>query len=323
MPYQKLEKIVQNKTPRRQDVKTPKSLLLIIVLIILCSPCIASNRNTIQIDALYWQASENGLGFALHNNTIKNPTFDWEPGFRIGYGYSFPHDRWNLSLIWTHYHAHSTVNVEAAAKPLIPTWASTDQPGNLDTAQARWRLHLGLLDLTLARCLPCSDLQLTPYCGVRYAVIRHKYFLNYVGGTLFPDGEDLIHTKNKFWGIGPRAGLNTKWMFGPHWHLFANGSLTLAFGELYVHQSEKASVGIPKRLEIHAINNQLRAMTDLAAGLGWSNTWFTARIEWDELFFFGQNQLKNFINALQSPKFIDRNDDLTLSGLTFSLYFQL
>ncbi len=66
--------------------------------------------------ALYWQAEESGLGYALKspssenlasNSSIKNPTFDWDFGFKFGLGYRIPHDCFEFELQFTSFQTHT------------------------------------------------------------------------------------------------------------------------------------------------------------------------------------------------------------------------
>ncbi|MBM3207794.1 MAG: hypothetical protein FJZ57_04225, partial [Chlamydiae bacterium] len=54
-------------------------------------------------EVLLWRAQQSGLGFAIEKQTsstttkakVKSPEYDWDWGFRLGFGYTLPHDDWD------------------------------------------------------------------------------------------------------------------------------------------------------------------------------------------------------------------------------------
>ena len=74
-------------------------------------------------DYLYWKAEQEGLTFAetsknrvpftVEDGKIFNPDFDWASGFRVGMGYNFRYDGWDLYLQWTDYAVETSPHVHA------------------------------------------------------------------------------------------------------------------------------------------------------------------------------------------------------------------
>jgi Legionella pneumophila major outer membrane protein precursor len=94
-----------------------------------------------QGSALYWQASESGLDYAMtwRNNiptdgaspdfggkgTLHHPKFKWDWGFKLGTGYNMAHDGWDLFLDWTRFHtqkqnAHCGNNCPGSSSSVTP-----------------------------------------------------------------------------------------------------------------------------------------------------------------------------------------------------------
>ena len=61
----------------------------------------------VQAEALYMQAQEDGLYYAVQTRTadgggrVRNSRYEWDWGFRFGAGYNLPHDGWDMLLNWT------------------------------------------------------------------------------------------------------------------------------------------------------------------------------------------------------------------------------
>lgn len=291
----------------------------------------------ITTDFIYFQAKENGLSFAvinkenastLTNAKAKNPDFSWDPGFKFAFGYFFNHDAWSLNLHFLHYHARITdFYPQQVGAFAFPTWQHlAPGPGFVDEMRNRWRLHMGLLDLLLKRCLQVSDsLQLLPFAGLRYAEIRQKTRIDYFGGSLFPDGQDDIDMKNKFWGLGPMIGWNTVWNFFADLSFYFNAAASLPYGFFYVHQDESSSL-TEEEIRFFKTFHSLRPITEMAAGLRWTRCFTNFGIDCHagyELFFlWGQNQLARFLNASATGNLLSNGGDLTLHGWSLGMSFE-
>ncbi|MDN3506963.1 MAG: Lpg1974 family pore-forming outer membrane protein [Simkaniaceae bacterium] len=156
----------------------------------------------LQADALFFQALENGVGFAIHEERIVNPNFKYHFGAKAKLGITAGADCWTLSAEFLHYHARTH------------TW------------DHMWRLHMGLGDALLSRLWHTSNtLSLKPLWGLRYGEIRHKLKEN-----------SAICMKNKFWGLGPKMGFEGIFSICPPLDLFLRGAASILFGKCYLHQ---------------------------------------------------------------------------------------
>ncbi len=287
---------------------------------------------------LYWKAHEAALSFAVDSDSllklaphakVENPTFEWDFGFKLGLGYRFPHDRWNLQLQFTSFQTHTDNETKARnGNVLFPLWQKSTTGGLFfaEEAKVHWRLHLGLVDLTLSKCYEVSKtFFLTPDVGIRAGSVRQKYYLDYYGGNLPNGADEIIHMKNKYFGIGPNLGLIGQWSLGGGFSLCAHSLFSVLFGEFYLHQDEYA--GKEKLLGVHDIFPSSAAMIDLGAGVCWQRCFHGAlkrlklELAWDELLFFSQNQLLHFTSAGAPGVFFANQGDLFVSGIEFIMRF--
>lgn len=242
-------------------------------------PLVECGQNLfVQASALYWQATQSGLNYALnwtngHNVSItdfnnsgsgrfKHPDFDWDWGFKLAAGYDTPHDGWDLFLQWTWFHPkkmHSSTNVQeftnADTTPsgvvyplLLPSGIGNLGPGF--GASMNWKLRLDLLDLELGREFFVSNwLTLRPHAGLRSAWLHQRSHVEYSGLTALV-GSGLIvvlpqqiptteaSLKNNFWGMGPRIGLDGQWGLGCNWSLYSDLAASLLLGHFSIFEIE-------------------------------------------------------------------------------------
>lgn len=294
-------------------------------------------------DLLYWQANENGLSFVIDNKQdiglindghIEDPNFKWNWGFRVGLGYNFCHDGWDLYANWTHLisfadRSTSTVPNGELYTTVNNTHETTfDQKTTAASATAHWELPLDVIDLELGREFFTSRwLTLRPFFGVRGASIPQKYHVHYFGGNSLLPGDDnvSISLKNHYHGVGLRAGLNSQWILGREISLYGNISAAILFGRFEITEHEHVlPLDINQLGVTHNFNSQ-RAILDLAAGIRWDKSTCDDRyhvavsLGWEEHIFFGQNQLVLFTDNIKPGASVSNLGDLGFQGGTLSL----
>lgn len=277
---------------------------------------------TISIDALYWQAQENGLSFVIKNSSssgqskVKEPDLPYDPGFKLSFGYQLPHDSWIWITTFTHFHTRTTATTKGN---LFPVWSNPQNHlTSVEDAGVRWRLHLGFLDSLLQKrwwISPHSFLDLS--LGLEYAEARQKTRILYHGGSLPGDSEDNISMKNKYWGFGPLTGVNLSWLWTDHFSFYAKAALSALAGSFYIHQDE--DIDSENRLKL--FDCFFLPRLHFEAGLGIKYHYQSALAEWSLLlgwenhFLNGQNQWMRFLDTAAPGIFIHQLGDLMIQGL--------
>lgn len=277
--------------------------------------------------ALYWQAQEGGLSYAIKDGKrVEAPHFEWDFGFKVGLGYQVPHDTWKVALRYTSLQTHADSVHDGEV--FIPLWLAP-KPGPApfsEFVKMHWRLHLGILDALLSKEIFTSEyMTWTPEIGIRTAWIRQKFNIENRGGNISPD---LIRTKNKFWGIGPEAGLSGQWFMSKEFCLFAHGAGSILYGEFYLHQDEDTLDTKEKLLGIHYIFRTSAPIVELMGGLRWQHDFagalkqLTLELAWDQYIFFSQNQLMRFNSDTELGSFTGNQGDLSIWGPQFAFCLQ-
>lgn len=328
------------------------------------------------IEGLYWQATQKGMTYAIKgsnsspviNNDIhsksKKPEFDWTAGFRVGLGYNTRHGGWDLYASYTRFR-FSTKTSESITdyNPLFlgpefisPFWIAKvfplNLPGILQSAKANWKVNLNLLDLELGREFFVSKwLTLRPFVGLRSAWIDQDYILRFYRQTPEISGTPTIPAStsvwkldmdNDFWGLGLRAGLNTKWILGAGWSVYGNGALSILDGHFHNRYKEIGQVvvgGFPSN-DSFIDRNKLHtdvAIADLALGFRWEKSVDKERIliafwaGYEQHIFFEQNQFMNYQYdftpvipdnpSVEGPSYFTNGGSLTTHGAVFGFEF--
>ena len=293
---------------------------------------IYTSQYSIKADLLYWKANEQGLSYAFVANNgslgddtvVKNPEFEWDFGFKLGLSYLLPKDRWDCLLRLTHFHTHTDALLHAKKdKVLYPIWITESAPQVADQIKMHWRLHLGFVDLLMGKKIKFSSISLYPQCGLRYAIARQKFNLEYQGGMFLPGREDIVRMKNKFAGIGPYGVLGICYPFFSCLSLCASGGISAVYGQFYVHEDEDLATGHIKLLDLRNTFNRLAFIADGSIFLRWQKMWKESKrklhmqIGWDVVLLFKQNRLIRFFES--TP--IDNSGNLGLQGWQWGIQY--
>ncbi|MBM3197751.1 MAG: autotransporter outer membrane beta-barrel domain-containing protein [Chlamydiae bacterium] len=299
-------------------------------------------------DWLIWQAHENGLGYAvktsasqplssaLYNSSVKNMYFDFDSGFRVGLGWNTPHDGWDLGATWTWFlnkaDRTSTVGSSSFLEPTNMYAPANEEVSGFGQAKALWRLHLNMIDLDLGREFFVSKwMTLRPFIGLRTAWIRQKETYTFSQAVAEPGSDQtgaLLVGTNNYWGMGPRAGMNTQWGLGWGFSFVGNAAFSLLYGFFQVEdlQTQKFSGSSNTVVNNKDSFRVDRAISELVLGMRWDWMFADDRVHlglqaaWEHLMFFGQNQFKQFIgtHASNVGSFVANQGDLTIQGWTIS-----
>lgn len=189
------------------------------------------------------------------NSRVYTPDFKWEPGVKAVFGYTFNYDGWDTLGRWTYFHGKLTNakrSFSAALSPLglgiSPLWYYPFfQNTNPFTesilyrhASNYWNLVMNTWDWEWGRNFSVNDwLSLRLHGGIKTGYLRQTYKVHYEDGTLLavqintqtPSTfqylkSDFVAT-NRFWGIGPRLGVDSKWKLGWGVSLIADSSFSI------------------------------------------------------------------------------------------------
>ena len=313
-------------------------------------------------EVLIWRAREDNLDYAVQMNNT--PALNgvnsgngvhfrgkWEPGFRVGIGYNMPHDGWDLTLMWTNFQSKDKkheadcdccTSCEIFQPIYFPKdYTNADATYVTEAQRKYWRARLNLVDLELGREFFVSKwMTVRPHIGARGMWLRQKQKFEYEGGNFFTPytdagilagaDQDYVHSRNNFWGVGLRGGLNTTWGLGAGVSLYGNVALSALWGRFKLEQTHTLTSGEgPANPAVVVSNFQdrfqvCRPVADLAFGIRYDTTFsddswgFGMWAGWEHHYFWGQNKFIRFegdhFSALDT-----NNGDFSTAGVNIGM----
>ncbi|MEI6242715.1 MAG: Lpg1974 family pore-forming outer membrane protein, partial [Chlamydiota bacterium] len=231
---------------------------------------------------IYWLPKEKGLESCVtRDNTVPmgarvaNMNHEFKPGFKVGLGFNCDHDNWVAAIGYTRFHSnHSNkhASVSSTTHNLAPLWLKYDNTvGNtvgFIKASGKWRLNMDILDLEMSRPFYLGrHLTFTPVAGLRGGWINQrykpKYHHEYYGWV------NSFHKQNS-WLVGPRAGINSRWLLGAGFRFSGDIAAALLYQRFKNHMIE-ADLTAPTTA--YMSSNETKGLVtphlDINLGLGW------------------------------------------------------
>ena len=242
---------------------------------------------------IYWKplGDQLDLGVAITvtdtPDTIKaiKLTTGYEAGFKIGLGTHFSHDDWHLFAQYTRLNgtnSSSFVPTVGATGIFYTSWylqdisnasafSFTDIPLGV---KGSWKVEIDKIDLELGRAFYVgTNLITTPFVGASGHWMDQNYRLTLTDNQTSGGGLYDVFYKNKSWAIGPRFGLETKWIFYEGFRLFGYGAFALMYSENDMSGNSTEADTAYTTTKVEEIN--LRDVEELQIGLGWGS-YFTS-----------------------------------------------
>lgn len=184
-------------------------------------------------DLLYWKTNENGLnrcvptttyervdcdGYALSVRKEKNndPSFDWDPGFRIALGYNFLDTHWELAAYWSNLHTKAGSHLANGGK-------------------LRCNLDFNAVDLLVSyKFCVVPSFSMKPFFGLRVTTVNQTLKTNVEYQYEF-ENHHFSHfqgnNKQKFVGVGPLVGLEGVLHLKHNTSLYASAAVAGLYGD--------------------------------------------------------------------------------------------
>ncbi len=311
-----------------------------------------NNNWFITADVLYWKPTVGGTIFAYTDNnpTIQYPVkgrtkdmdFDWDWGFRVGLGYNFCHDNWDIYAEYTYFSDGSSKSTSAGCNSsVIPmrggVCADPVNGGAFTATRAKSQFDFDFdnIDLTMGRSYFVSkNLSFRPFFGGKTSWIDLEQVTRYCGSdtdTTFcgVDFQGLgvntlkINESSNFLGIGPQVGFDGKWHLAKGFSLFANANGALLYGFFDVDHKEKYT-GNGSRIKLSGNVHKMVPSTRIFAGVAYDiffdcdRQHFGISFGYDAQYYWRANQMLK-IDDSAPLKYERWSEDVSMHGVTFRL----
>lgn len=275
---------------------------------------------------LWWKAYEENIelgatdsdttlfgGLPISGNIV-GMDFEYDPGFKVGLGFFFGCDNWDLNVEYTRF--HTSINASATAPTggsIWAYWGSTDVVAGNDgavsvSASSTWKLEMDYVDFHLRREFWVGkEVTVKPFFGLRAAWVDQTYNATFVGYNQDADGLSNMKNKADFNGVGISAGIDTNWFFCGGFRMFGNILATSLYADYDLSTTQEvlnAGVVLPaEAVSLKYSPDYLRSSTEFSIGLGWGdyfccNDWyFDLTIGYDFNAYWNYNTFIQFING--------------------------
>ncbi len=266
--------------------------------------------------------------------------FDWKPAFKVGIGFNFDHDNWDVYLQYVRINTSMSKTHNAGNNPgeILSTNVFAQTLYNLSSPddnkylelKRKWDLDFNIFDLEFGR----------PYYNGKYLQFRAHYGLKggWINLTCNDKGIlDVSPTRtyeasmnSRSWLIGPRAGIQTKWTFADGFRFFGNAAASLFYQKFHDLSYREPIYNITTEwfLASDLAVKQISASLDGLLGIGWGtyfdrNNWhYDLAIGYEAQLFFKQNQmssLKEMLNILNKMWPQAKAGDFWFHGLNVTM----
>lgn len=289
---------------------------------LIASSCVlfAANVHAVDffLDALYWQALET-VDWAL-TNSLTTPSqiiayqtvnFNYEPGFRVGVGYS---GKLDSKLYYTWYYNKAT---NSAAGNLTSTFLGGKVAAGSNAfyaGQVVYTIKFNMIDWDLSKPFyPTKKIMFRPVLGLRGGWIYQSADTSFQGTTV----SLTENVNNNFNGIGPKAAIETAWKIYTYKkysiNIFANLTTSYLYGNWKI--TDKAYKNDGTQYDVSVGSRNFGAFT-LQAILGFDMAFkrFDIQIGYEIADWFDQYQVLDDGTGAH-------NSDLILQGLTLRLAY--
>lgn len=257
---------------------------------------------------IFWRASADYLAPAFLDNSFSSnpgdlaniifegkvlePEFDYKPGYKVGLGYKFHRDRWDLFAEYTRFHqtTHSSHQVTPGGQHMHAVWLVFITPVLINeefgSYKSKWKTDFDILDAEVGRDFFCGKhLTFRPSLGLRTLWLEQKYDLTYI--SLVQDLPVFSNNKSSSWAIGPRVALSNTWNLCSSLKIVGDLGISLLHTEDMVTVSQKLPFLLTQgqTSDILYANKEkislVKPILDLSLGLAWGLPLFHEKCAFD------------------------------------------
>lgn len=272
-------------------------------------------------DFIYWRAQEDGLEYALsgllYDSSVTtslpfkgkafSPDFEWDPGFKLGAGYTDSCYLWDLFVNWTWFRSDADGSAQDGASNTFSDeelYAQYTIPRlglpQIAAAKANWNLHYNTLDFSIGRSFSIGEhFTFKPFGGLRGAWIHQNYTLQNIG--FGPSNFETVQNKLNFRGVGFRGGTSSIWRFFKNFSFFGDTSVSLLYSNIEDTYKEIRSASFNNSNDQTVANlnnttNTMKAEIEFSLGFQYKTLYnkdkylFSFDVAWEYLNWINFNQ---------------------------------
>ena len=298
---------------------------------------------------LLWQAKSDGLELAQrttpslavpstrYDKSLEDMKYSYESGFKVGTGYKFDYDKWDLYFQYLHHRVKNSKSVSYRSNGTLNLLYVDTATYHSISGKDSWKCKLHLFNLDLKKpFLLGQKVIFEPFFGLKGGWLTQKLnrkdLVEHV--TSLVRGEYKGSYKSDTGFVGPEIGVNTNWFFYKNCSFYANVVGSVAYQEFKISSEMPNLLGDPSiNMRSRFTKDRFTPNLDLAVGLegktGYIDKKFILKflLGYEFLVFFDQIKFTTTENILhpytgiadQAYRNILETTNVTLHGLTASL----
>lgn len=301
---------------------------------------------------LFWNPQQDGMEVAttaIYNGAVVRTDLDgqllsqgtpYKSGFKVGLGYNFEYcDQWTLRADYTRLHQSNTSNFTAPHTSVgtgvlySTNWffqTAANQNLASTSLTSTWHLGLDLLDVSMTRAFyQGKKWTVTSFGGLRASWISQSFNVSLTDLVNASASQVSSHNSSSSWGLGPRAGMEGRFLLGMGFRLQGSAGGSLLFTQFTdISHTETAATLGGKGVTYGADNvNCVRPMVEGSMGFGWGSYFSRNRYHIDLSMTYDFNYMwkQNMVGMLNEAFLINSPSsgigDLSLQGMTLSCDF--
>lgn len=238
--------------------------------------------------------------------------FNWQAGFRVGFGYDLENGDWDQIIAYTQYQTKKTCHASTESGGIYSAYLGNFYVNNANgagfgpnyfNAGVKWTFAFHTVDIEWGRNLDLDPvIKLRPKFGLKAAIINQNIDSSWQNPTVPTNFSSATENlKNHFWGIGPYLGFDSTWFLygnaGQSINLFGNFSAGLLSGHWRFKDHYKNNT--PLSIEVFSDSiNTAATMVEGQLGIEWVGSVLgndaTLRLGYEAQVWFNQMQYYSF-----------------------------
>lgn len=241
---------------------------------------------------------------------IKSIEGGFDSGFRVGLGYRFAGEGWELGAWYTNYHVGGNDGVAGTVFPTLTHPALVTQVAE---ARASSSVNVNLVDVEFGRRAQVSEaVGLRLFVGARYANVDQTFQAAYSGGDV---GRDEVWRRLSFDGGGARAGGEVGLRLTEGMGVYARGSTSLLAGQVRAGLAEFGN-GV-RVVDVTQRADRLIPVLDLGLGVSYQQERLRLAVGYDFQAWLNMAEAFTFVDDAHPAKFAVQSGTLGFDGVVF------
>ncbi len=283
---------------------------------------------------LYWQPNEEGLEYAFGQKnttdpvtqTLISPHASFHPGFQTGFGVNGNRDGWDFKAWYTWFHFTDRDTQRTPANAILqPLWF--DSLENASKVRSKWKLTLQEVDAQIGRESHLGRfLSLRPSFAVTAIWFLQRY--NIQADIINLGVEKNSYNRARNWALGPKIGIDSRWMLGSGFDIFVNSAAALLYSKYTIRLRSETLTTVDDqfllqlRKRVAFIRPYFEICSGFQYGFYFSNDGFHLAFyaSYDFRIFWNQNVMRQLLDSVENVIHTGYGD-LTFQGATAGFRF--